>query len=101
MESITSLTLKKNVDTDTLSFVWKEPFLSEHKAFYNTAISWTSLLVQWLTLHFQWRGTQVLFLVLEMRSHLPCGQNYQHNKPYHFLTWKRRTFIKMEEPRYG
>ena len=50
MESITSLTLKKNVDMDALSFVWKEPFLSEHKAFYKTAISWTSLVVQWLRL---------------------------------------------------
>ena len=53
------------------------------------------------TLHLQWRGTQVLFLVWEMRSHLPCGQNYKHNKPYHLLTWRRRrTFIEMEEPRY-
>ena len=38
-------------------------------------MDFASLVVQWLRLCLPIQGTRVQFLVGELRSHMPCGQN--------------------------
>ena len=67
-----------------------------------SAVSVTSLVVQWLRLHSQYKGVDFQFLVRELRSHKQQGQKKnkkkQKKKPVTFLinTFKEQVSTKQK-----